>query len=73
MNSYTITKMNPVGRYDEHLGFLYACTVEWDKKMEDDCPRMDFDEKTLDDLVNNGFSISPIMDNMSFVIEKQLN
>lgn len=76
LNSYKITNIEPTERFmHEPKGKLriYICSVDWEKKnMDGTYPRMDFDERTLDELMLKGFSICPMASNIIFRLEDKL-
>jgi hypothetical protein len=75
INSYVITEIIPtVSKWQgwEHRGQMYKCPVEWEnKEIAKDYPYMDFDVQTLDDLIKTGEAQSPMMANMSFVVQEE--
>lgn len=69
INSYKITMIGP-SKEVEGIGKVLKCQVEWDnKELADNVPRMDFDVKTLDDLVTTGQAICPFLAEIIFKID----
>ena len=61
INSYKIDMIADKPHHTEGLGDVYKCAVTWtNKKLADNNDRMDFDPKTLDDLLNNKKAINPV-------------
>lgn len=75
LNSYYIKKMRPTDRYVtgyESRGIIHNCDVDWEiTGVAGAIPVMDFEEQTLDDLMNNGFSVCPTLPNLIYRLDNK--
>ncbi len=72
VNSYKITDMKDTNRFIiglEGYGKLYTCAIDWENIMEGAHPFLEFDEQTLNGLLQDGFSVCPFMDNLYYVMD----
>jgi len=68
INSYKITEISPTTRNLEGRGLLYKCSLDWENKdIEGAFPILEFDTKTLDELLEKGLATCPGLPNLYYV------
>lgn len=69
INSLTINMISDKPHTIEGVGNAYKCGVNWNnKEIGSTGPRLDFDEKTLNDLTTNKIAHSPVMNGVCFKV-----
>ncbi len=72
INSYKITEMLPTDKSIDGRGKLYKCSMDWkNKNIAGAYPSLDFDEKTLNDLLTTNKTCSPFTDTIFYQIDKK--
>lgn len=69
INSYTITDILPTLQVEEGRGKMYKCDIDWaNKEIAGTFPVLNFDTRTLDELLEKGQSACPFMSALSYKI-----
>ncbi len=73
LNSYWITDIKVTDRFIPQLesrGKVHTCSVNWQiTGVAGAIPVMDFEEQTLKDLLENGFSVCPTLPNLIYRLD----
>lgn len=73
VNTYVITSMEPIEYRKPGLGQMFRCSITWELQSSGTIPIMDFDEKTLNELLEKGQSVCPLMTNLIYVVISEKN
>jgi len=69
--SQKITTISIIDETLEGRGKLYKCSMEYDRSILNSSPTLDFDEQTLNELLEKNISICPSMQNLFYIIKKE--
>lgn len=70
INTYCITKIIPTGKSTKTRGPLFECHIDYqnEKIIDPYMKKLDFDERTLNELLINGESLHPLVQGVKFKV-----
>lgn len=71
-NAYYIQDIEALGRHVHGRGNMYQCEVKWENdEKEGSYPQLMLDKTTLDELCEKNISVSPLLCNLYYIVERK--